>query len=98
MSTEVHEPLSTEDTKSIIESKTAWAAVATAAVAIVPSVVTIIKVPDPPCLEPKPIENRISCKDRRWNQQVEEVSKIVLAVVGAIATIYSRATATKTIR
>lgn len=98
MSTEVHEPLSTENTKNIIESKTAWAAIATAAVAIVPSVVTIIKVPDPPCVEPKNPTIEISCKDKRWNQGVEEISKIVLAVVGATATIYSRATATKTIR
>ncbi len=79
--------------KSFLNSKTIWGAVLTAAVAIVPIVVSMLQVP-PYCEDQK---GQLACEELRKNQRIADIGQIVLIVLGTTLTVIGRVRATQPI-
>lgn len=86
-------PLPNKEPKRFYTSKTIWGAILTAAVAIVPIVVSMIQVPQP-CEEH---QGQLTCVEQRYNKRVEDVGQILLIVLGTALTVVGRVTATQPI-
>ncbi len=90
--------LTTDNSKSIVASKTFWGIILTAAVAIVPTITSNLKI-STHCIPPTSANpGALTCEEQRWNQEVDASSKIILAILGASLAIYGRAKAYQTIK